>query len=67
MQPLMEHVQQRRSTVFLSLQVHRFVKSLKQQADIPDVDFMALPQKKRGRLKLLPEEIEWWEKENGVE
>ena len=47
--------------------VHRFIKSLKQQADIPDVDFMALPQKKRGRLKLLPEEIEWWEKENGVE
>ena len=36
-----------------------FVKSLKrQQAGNPDVDFIALPQKKRGRLKLLPEEID---------
>ena len=39
--------------------VRGFVKSLKrQQANNPDVDFIALPQKKRGRLKLLPEEVD---------
>ena len=38
--------------------VRGFVKSLKrQQAGNPDVDFIALPQKKRGRLKLLSESI----------
>ena len=39
--------------------VRGFLKSLKwQQADNPDVDFIALSQKKRSQLKFLPEEID---------
>ena len=39
--------------------VHGFVKSLKwQQADNPNVVFIALPQKKKGRSKLLLDEID---------